>query len=327
MHNADAQEKILLAPERTALITAQLSTEHKQKIKKLNLDEKKADELTNVADNFYKQLSSYRLEANKIKNKRQLNKLYKKMVKVENKAIESRVASLDHYHDVAVQKYQIYKTDLQKFMSTADQWKIDTAKVWQKKAYDAFEKADVKVHLSYHTVNHGDLFDIYTQAYQLEQIGLLYQEKMYSLFLGWSDIDLNRISDEIIALQENKPLNSEHSENNLSTEQNIKDSVIYKEVVVYDTVSVKKPQANLVFRVQIAASKTPLTIHQLRRIYHAEDIINTIIEGDWYKYSVGIFDTYQEAKKFKLNIGVSDAFIVAYSKGKKVELSEAIKSD
>jgi hypothetical protein len=324
---SNAQDEYFSALERTSIITAQLSNEYKQKMKNLELDEKKADELMDIADNYYKQLATFRLEANNLKDKRKLNKLYRKMVKVENKAIESRIESLDHYHDVAVQKYQIYKNDLQKFMKSGEKEKVDTAKAWEKIAYDVFEKADVKVHLSYHTVNHGDLFDIYTTAYKLEQIGLLYEEKIYGLFLGWSEINSNRISEEISALYENKPLNSPKAENTLAEVHSIKDSIIYKEIVVYDTVTVNNNTTDFVFRVQIAASKEPLSITDLRKIYHADDIINTVIESGWYKYTVGIFDTYREAKKFKLNIGVSDAFVVAYLKGKKVEISDAVKQN
>jgi len=96
--------------------------------------------------------------------------------------------------------------------------------------------------------------------------------------------------------------------------------------MVYDTITIKEKIPELIFRVQIAASKKPLKIEKLKSIYYADDIINTIIEDGWYKYSVGLFETYHEAKKFKTNIGVSDAFVVVYKRGKKIEVSEALKS-
>ncbi len=321
-----SQKKYASDVERSKLIKEQLSDGHKNKIRELEDDENKAENQMNVADNYYKELSKYRLQLDNIKERKKRNKILKKAIKVENKALKNRVESLDSYHEVIVQKYQIYKDDLQKFLKTAKAAKLDSAKKWETLAYESFEKADVKVQIAYHTVNHGDLFNIYTEAYVLEQIGILYEEQMYGVFLNWPEATMKRIRDEINALRKNEPLNSESEEIIISELNSSKDTVLYKTVVVYDTVKVQTNIPGLIYKIQIAASKVPLSITQLRKIYHADDIINTVIENEWYKYSVGMFDTYREAQKFKINIGVSDAFIVAYKQGKKVEISNKLET-
>ena len=309
---------------RDKIIKSQLYPKFKGKIEKLINEEKKADDMMENADDHYTQLAEYRHELSDIKNPRKRKKILKRGIRVEKKALESRVQSLDSYHDVAVQKYQIYKNDLNKFMKTAKRPKLDSAKLWEKLAYNSFDDADIKIQIAYHTVNQGDLFKIYTNAFKLEQIGLLYQQKIYALFLDWPPVNLTDIDKEILAVQKNIPFYSKKPER-LVPENNRIDPIIYQKVFVHDTIIIQKKQKEYVFRVQIAASKKPLNIAILKRIYHADDIINTEVEDGWYKYSVGKFDTYREAKKFKINIGVSDAFIVVYRKGQKVEVSEALK--
>ncbi len=320
-NSAFSQKEYLTDVQREKIIIAQLDPKSKSVSKKFLEGTKKADVYMSTADNYYKQLEKYRLQLTDIKERKKRQKILKKAEKVEAKALESRVQSLDNYHEVAVRKYQIYKNDLKKFMKTSAKSKVDSAKVWEKQAYESFADAEIKVQIAYHTVNHGDLFDIYTQAYKLEQIGLLYQNKMYALFLAWEQADIERIDKEILAMQQNRPINNQLSEINLI------DSIVYEKVVVYDTVRINKKNPELIYKIQIAASKKPLSIEQLRKIYHADDIINTVIEDDWYKYSVGIFETYYEAKKFKINIGVSDSFVVAYKKGERVQISDDVKNN
>ncbi|MEN8119560.1 MAG: hypothetical protein ABFS35_04410 [Bacteroidota bacterium] len=325
--NSFSQKEYIIDIERSQLIKEQLSDKDKSKIISLEGDENKAESLMDIADDYYKQLGVFRRQLDDIKDRKERKKILKKTIKVENKALKNRIESLDNYHEVVVQKYQIYKNDLQKFLKTAKKPKVDSAKVWAKLAYDSFERADVKVQIAYHTVSYGDIFDIYTEAYKLEQIGILYQEQMYGVFLGWSQADLKRINDEIFALQKNEPLNSPAEEAFVSDyiEHTI-DSVVYEKVIVYDTVTVKEKIPGLIFKIQIAASKTPLSIAALRKIYYADDIINTVIENGWYKYSVGMFDTYREARKFKMIIGVRDSFVVVYKRGKKIEVPNTFES-
>lgn len=70
---------------------------------------------------------------------------------------------------------------------------------------------------------------------------------------------------------------------------------------------------------QIAASKVPLSIKKLRAIYPSTEIINNEKDGEWYKYSVGSYKSYEEAYQAKKRMGVKGAFIVAYKDGKKVQ--------
>ena len=311
----------LSEPEREKIIFNQLDGKSQDLMKKLYESEKQADKLMDIADKYYKQLSMYRMQAMEIKSKKKRKKLYKKMEKVENAALQSRIEALDNYHNAAVRKYQLYKNDLQKFYKKASSSEKDSAKYLEELAFDAFDEADVKVQISYHTVDHSEVYNIYIQAYILEQTGLLYQHKIYNIFLKWNEETKQHIDKEIQSLKNNIPLNYNSADSIIV----IKDSIIYKKVLVHDTIVVKEKSPDIVYRVQIAASKKPIPLAQLQKIYSSGGTIYTSIEDGWYKYSVGMFDNYHDAKKFKINIGVKDAFVVAYKNNHRINITEAMK--
>ena len=83
---------------------------------------------------------------------------------------------------------------------------------------------------------------------------------------------------------------------------------------------------DIIYKVQIAADKKPLSQNTLRRIYNGNKEIEMISEEGWNKYSIGDFNTFSEADNYKNTLGVSDAFVVAYRNGVKVDLL-ALKSE
>ncbi|MBU8891964.1 MAG: hypothetical protein KOO66_04245 [Bacteroidales bacterium] len=104
-----------------------------------------------------------------------------------------------------------------------------------------------------------------------------------------------------------------------------------------DEISSKTPETNIkdtysevsddiIYKVQIAADKKPLSQNTLRRIYNGNKEIKMIIEEGWSKYSIGDFNTFSEADDYKKTLSVGDAFVVAYKNGVKVDLF-ALKRD
>ncbi len=89
-----------------------------------------------------------------------------------------------------------------------------------------------------------------------------------------------------------------------------------------------RPKINgtLIYRVQIAASKKKLPRWKLARIYRKTSKITTKHYDDWYKYSLGSFSKYEEAKNYLNKINVSGAFVVAYVDGVKIDIKTAIEN-
>jgi hypothetical protein len=81
----------------------------------------------------------------------------------------------------------------------------------------------------------------------------------------------------------------------------------------------------VIFKVQIAAHTMPLSQEYLNLFYKGNIPIDLIFEEDWYKYSIGIYKTFDEAESVRREINIKKAFVVAYCEGKKINTQEAIE--
>ncbi|MCD6113095.1 MAG: SPOR domain-containing protein [Bacteroidales bacterium] len=89
---------------------------------------------------------------------------------------------------------------------------------------------------------------------------------------------------------------------------------------VYD---VQKIQG-VVFRIQIMASKKRMNFKKVLSENNIKENGYVDYSHGWYRYSVGNFPSYNKAKRYcdiLYNKGFIDAFVVAYSNGKKVPLN------
>lgn len=80
---------------------------------------------------------------------------------------------------------------------------------------------------------------------------------------------------------------------------------------------------NVIYKVQILANRTPAPDIMLKHKYKGDLKINNFYEDRWYKYSIGEYSSYTEAKNCVYSSNVYDAFIIAYVAGKKVHISIA----
>jgi hypothetical protein len=87
-----------------------------------------------------------------------------------------------------------------------------------------------------------------------------------------------------------------------------------------------RDMSNVVFHVQIAASKTKLPDWKIRSIYRAgtlKDVVSNY-DNEWYRYHVGKFNNYEAAKAFVPKTKVKGAFVVVYRNGKKLHITEVV---
>lgn len=83
---------------------------------------------------------------------------------------------------------------------------------------------------------------------------------------------------------------------------------------------------SLVFQVQIAASKVALPKHKIAKFYKATEEVTMKNYDGWFKYAVGNFKKYEDAKKFVKATRVKGAFVVAYLNGEKLDIKQAIQN-
>lgn len=82
---------------------------------------------------------------------------------------------------------------------------------------------------------------------------------------------------------------------------------------------VPDPNSVIIYKVQLAANRAPISQNVLRKLYYGDRDIERINENGWYKYSIGDFETFEEADKFRKSLGASDAFVVAYRGSKRIK--------
>ena len=84
------------------------------------------------------------------------------------------------------------------------------------------------------------------------------------------------------------------------------------------------PSGQIIFKVQIAATKSPMSNDDVNNLYNGSEQVQEQQEEGWYKYSIGNVTSYQQAVQLKKQSDVTDAFIVAYMNGRKLNLYQAM---
>ena len=84
------------------------------------------------------------------------------------------------------------------------------------------------------------------------------------------------------------------------------------------------PQSSdIIFKVQIAASRIPMTRAQLWAIYPGNYTVEVDQEEGWYKYRIGGFRLFSDAYRVVTESGVDEAWVVSYRQGKQIDLVQA----
>ncbi len=81
----------------------------------------------------------------------------------------------------------------------------------------------------------------------------------------------------------------------------------------------------IVYKIQILADKTEWSNSNIKaKIYSGTETIEKRYADGYYKYSIGEFKTYAEAKNFKNKVG-NGAFVICFVEGKQVDILDALK--
>lgn len=100
--------------------------------------------------------------------------------------------------------------------------------------------------------------------------------------------------------------------------------------VVEDTIPAITEVPEIEFKVQVrAAYKARIPLQRLANKYHLRDSIREDFVGNWYRYSIGSFETYAQAREYRDKVisenKVYDAFVVAFRNGVRLNSLSELK--
>jgi len=104
----------------------------------------------------------------------------------------------------------------------------------------------------------------------------------------------------------------------------VSDKEIVKKEVKPIVIPDKPKVGDTFFTIQIMADRKKASPDQIKRIYSGSMKVDERKGDGWFRYSIGMFSSYEEAGRVMKREGVK-GYIVAYSQSKRISISEAKK--
>jgi hypothetical protein len=103
------------------------------------------------------------------------------------------------------------------------------------------------------------------------------------------------------------------------------DSVKKDTITQTDTTRIEiTRQENIIFKVQVGACHRKIPDAELHKRYPGnKEVIVELHEG-WYKYLIGNFNKYSDAKQEKILSGTADAWVVVYRNNYRISITEVV---
>jgi len=151
------------------------------------------------------------------------------------------------------------------------------------------------------------------ETFEFERMGIINLARALRIFQDWP-VEYNYEWDDYV-----RPLDP------LLVEDRRRDS-IQAEKDIKDAKQKGSKDSTIIFKAQIAAHTIKMDEKYLReKIYKGNREIYLSVAEDWYRYDIGTFYSYEEARKIVQESDVEKAFVAAYQNGKRIAISEAVK--
>ncbi len=194
-----------------------------------------------------------------------------------------------------------------------------------------------------------EAYELYKAAHQNEVLSIDVLSRIFAVINGWETTDYN-VEEETYNVNEsfansdtqnyngrnfsvNNPelltkykINTQHfiadNNNDLTDNNNNQNYSNYTNSNKFDNTNNNNYSGEVKeheFRIQIGTSILPASQNQLKRLNSTNLPVSTYKSKIYYKYTIGSFNDFQEAKNFKNAYGLSKTYIVEYKNGKEVK--------
>jgi hypothetical protein len=307
-------------------------------------NEKKAERLKDKALDYQLKVVALQNEANLLKYE-----VYKHVIAqlktstATSKAINTETKLLRESAEALFYKSEVLRgeaANVDKEQKETRLTKLNTAQEYEKSALEKLEQiidaclhnykpgSPVKSNNQDTLVIKKELLDVYLKY--LEQTdSVLTHDRIKKIALSdtLSSSNFRNAWENYIYADEQQPETPVPSD---STEQArvVAEDIQEQEAELPGTGEQAKPTSDReIFKLEIAADKKPISQSTLQKIYQEKKKVKMTNEEGWKKYTIGDFDSFADAEKFKNAIGIDEAFVVGYKNGIRVTASIIKTSD
>ncbi len=144
---------------------------------------------------------------------------------------------------------------------------------------------------------------------------------------GLSQAEVNRILGGVVPVIEEQPV-LVASVDEAVRQGTAPEPTLRKPSATNNTGDMLTPEAGIYYRVQIAAGHKPINAQRFFRRYKLEYSVLKETHDGWFKYSIGSFPTYKDARDYRIHLSnttrLNDSFVAAYNNGKRITVQEAL---
>ncbi len=293
-----------------------------------------AEEQVEKAKTLLEQVSSKQAQADKLRavakslGKGDAKKKIKQAETIEAPLAAQKISAYNIYEKGNATIYGIFSNNIKELSSLSSSETQDEANSLTSKATDAWAKAATALK-SVPTGKNADQKSIAKtkqDANQNQLQAIDYQIEAYKLLL---ELDAQPSQNTNIpaaaVVQNDTPIQSEDPAQTSTPQQSTsspfnEDS--FDDGNNFEFVKATNTTERIIYKVQIAADEIPLSIARLRQICPTDDVINNEFKNGVYRYTIGYYMNYDEAKEVAIDLqkrGVTGAFVVAYRNGVRIK--------
>lgn len=141
------------------------------------------------------------------------------------------------------------------------------------------------------------------------------------------DEKVSDISTEVVVLEETEAITAEAVD--AVEEEVIAEAIVSEKDQVKEITNIPAPETNIAYKVQIAAGKKEVNQQYFVTRHGIKETVNIEYHDTWYKYTIGSYPLYKEARDRRNEIWaaenkINDAFVTAYNSGERISVQEAL---